>query len=569
MKRRFLAIPALAALLAVAALPARAGKLEYKITADDLRPLGREMRMQIAGLQYILNPYQIKQFFALPSDSARAEWIARYWRSQDPTPTTEENEMMVEHNIRVRLARQFFAWDKWPGWDTRGEVYIRYGPPNYRGIMQAEVTARKVHPPGELWYYTRHDMVVSFQDFNLNGRYIYSINALGAMQDMDPDLVEFFAFAADEPLEESIPANLLEDYRAPELDKAVEEMPWSTLKEATIGPRPHRVTRERMDRVVEGMDEIANPDQQNITPDNPSDPFMMRRAEEMAANYEAVLEDTPASYPFNFQQEKRLPFFFGVDQFKAGEQVNRVEVNVQFPVDPARDGEDSPTRAYEASAVFLDKDFHEVARDDRDLVLPIQSGEGAATRYVPAQLVGTLGPDYYRVAVSVREKDSARTSAYRTTVGFADYSGDLAISDILFAQKIAPAVRQSPFNRGALEVIPYPLRRYRQGDAIPIYFEVYNLGLGDDGMSSYTVEYRIVPHSGEKTRFWDRFDSGTTVATSRFQSSGYSADEPLYVTIESENIKPGLYDFLVTVKDEHWQSVTYKRATFRIVEAKS
>jgi hypothetical protein len=39
-------------------------------------------------------------------------------------------------------------------------VYVRYGPPNYRGIVHAEVTARKVHPPGEVWYYSRHNMVV-------------------------------------------------------------------------------------------------------------------------------------------------------------------------------------------------------------------------------------------------------------------------------------------------------------------------------------------------------------------------------------------------------------------------
>lgn len=542
-----------------------AGKAEYEITADDLEPLGPEMRREIAGLQYMLNPYQLRQFFSLPSDSARAAWIERYWRSNDPTPTTEENERRIEHTIRVKLARQFFAWDKWPGWDQRGEVYIRYGPPNYRGIMHAEVTARKVHPPGELWYYTRHDMVVSFQDFNLNGRYIYSINPFGALQDMDPELIEFFAFAADEPLQQSIPQDLLEDYRAPELDRAVAEMPWGAIENHFIGPRPRRVERPRMDRVVEGMDEIANPDEPDLIPDNPSTPFLMRRAEEMAGNYEGVLEETPASYPFNFDQDQRLPFFFGLGQFKAGAEVNRVEVNVQFPVEAAGEDEDRDTRTYVASAVFMDADYHEVGRDDRELVLPVRRDGTAGTYFVPAQLVESLAPGYYRVAVSVTERDSGRRSAYRSTVERTVYSGDLAISDILFAQKIEPAGRQSPFNRGALEVVPHPLRRYLQGDVVPIYFEVYNLGLAEDGLSSYVVEYRIVPHSGRKERFWDRFTGEEPVAAQRFQSSGYSSDEPLYVKIDSKNLRPGAYDFLVTVKDEYWQSVTYKRSTFRIV----
>jgi hypothetical protein len=170
------------------------------------------------------------------------------------------------------------------------------------------------------------------------------------------------------------------------------------------------------------------------------------------------------------------------------------------------------------------------------------------------------------VAVTVSEVETERKSSYWTTLEFQDYGGDLAISDVLFAQKITPAERQSPFNRGALEVVPHPLRRYLRGSPVPIYFEVYNLGLDEDGLANYTVEYKIVPHSPRKTRFWDRFDSGATVASSEFKSSGYSADEPLFVKIESENLKPGAYDFLVTVKDEYWQSVAFRRATFRIVE---
>jgi GWxTD domain-containing protein len=562
---------ALVLLLAAPALlspsaPSEAGEVEYEIRGEDVLPLAREMRLQIAGLQYFLNPYQLKQFFSLPDDGARRDWIARYWRAHDPTPTTGKNEKMIEHNIRVKLARQFFASEKWPYWDKRGEVYIRYGPPNYRGIVHAEVTARKVHPPGELWYYTRHDMVVSFQDFNLNGHYIYAINPFGALQDMDPELVEFLAFAADEPLERSIPSDLLDSYRDPETDPEVDRSPWSPLEEAAIGPKPVRVVRERMNRVVEGMDEIANPDQAAITPDNPSDQFLLRRADEMAANFEGVLEDTPASYPFNFQEEERLPFFFGVEQFKAGEAVNRVEVNVQFPVDPLREGEDRAARTYRAAAVFLDKDYNRVARDDRELVLPVRAGDGATTRYVPAQLIGSLERSYYRVAVSVTEVETQRTSSYWTTVELEDYGGELALSDVLFAQKIESAERQSPFNRGALEVVPHPLRRYPRGSTVPVYFEVYNLGLDEDGLANYTVEYRIVPHEGQKKRFWDRFDGPTPAASSRFKSSGYSADEPLFVKIESENLAPGAYDFLVTVKDEYWQSVAYRRATFRIVE---
>jgi hypothetical protein len=64
----------------------------------------------------------------------------------------------------------------------------------------------------------------------------------------------------------------------------------------------------------------------------------------------------------------------------------------------------------------------------------------------------------------------------------------------------------------------------------------------------------------------DRFSGGETVFASRFDGSGYNATEPLHITIQSGNLKPRLYDFIVRVKDELAQSETFRQATFRIVE---
>jgi len=149
---------------------------------------------------------------------------------------------------------------------------------------------------------------------------------------------------------------------------------------------------------------------------------------------------------------------------------------------------------------------------------------------------------------------------------FRDYGSGLAISDIVFARKIAQAEKQSPFNRGALEVVPHPLRSYKKSDAVPVYFELYNLGLGRDGLSSYTVEYKIVPHSPEKKRFWERFQDESPIVSSRFQSSSYGPDDPTYIQVRTDNLWEGAFDFMVTIKDEITQSVTYRKATFRIVE---
>lgn len=554
-----------AVFIAVAALPVlSAAKPEYKVKPEDLKSLSPVMQREIAGLQYLLNPYQLKQFFALNSDSLRAGWIEEYWKSRDPTPTTPKNEMRIEHDIRVKLAAQFFKNKNWPGWDKRGEVFIRYGPPNYRGKIHAEVTVRKVQPPGEIWFYTKHAMLVMFRDHSLTGNYIYAINPQGAAQDVSPELVEFLLYDADDSLEQQIPSNLLDFYRDAETDKDA-EIDWTPLHEQILGVQEKKFVNPRMRNVTERWDEIVDPDTPGMLPNNPSLIFQQDKLTKLANNFEAALEDTPDSYPFNFDP-RDYPFFFEVDQFKGGEAINRVEVNIEFPVQAFEEGEEPEARTYTATAVVLDARFNELHSQHTEIVLPPPSGPVETGRLLPVQLLFSLADDYYRLAVTVEEGETQRVSSYRSNLVFQDFGPDLALSDLVFARKIAQAEKQSPFNRGALEVVPHPLRSYKKSDAVPVYFEVYNLGMGSDGLTSYTVEYRIVPHSPEKKRFWERFQNEPPVVSSRFQASSYGSDDPLYVQVGTDNLWEGSFDFMVTIKDEITQSVAYRKATFRIVE---
>ena len=110
------------ALSAATALPARAGQPEYKITSEALQALDPHMQREVASLQYLMNAYQLRQFFALPSDTAQKAWIARFWAMNDPTPATAKNEMKIEHYIRVDIARTEFQIPEFPEWDKKAAV---------------------------------------------------------------------------------------------------------------------------------------------------------------------------------------------------------------------------------------------------------------------------------------------------------------------------------------------------------------------------------------------------------------------------------------------------------------
>jgi GWxTD domain-containing protein len=480
----------------------------------------------------------------------------------DPTPATAKNEMKIEHYIRVDIARTEFQIPEFPGWDKRGEVLIRYGFPDFRGTMPPEVTARKIHAPGELWFYKRHQMIVQFSDESLRGNFRYAVTPFGDQEGVAPELMEFLTYDADEAIQEQIPPQYLEFYQAPEVNETGRK--WTELDEFFKG-LPHNTSlRPRVEGTSEQIDEIASPDYERNLPANPSDVFYKDEAREYAANFEAVLEDTPTSYPFNFAKTS-FTFYFGVDQFRGGDGVNRVEVNFEFPVQPVA-GKPVPARAYQAEAVIMDPDYRVIDRQKRDITLPSNMARPDGARLMPAQIVFSLPRSYYRVAVNMSDLDAKTTSAYRTNVSARNFDDELSISDVLFAQKIAPTGDLSPFSRGALEVVPHPIRRYAVGTAVPVYFEVYDLQLDERGLSDYEVEYRVVPSSDDKKSIFERFSAKQTVFASRFDGSGYSTTEPLHLTIKSENLKPGLYDFIVRVKDDLAQSETFRQATFRMVE---
>ncbi len=541
--------------LAGAAAPIAAGNPTYKIKKSDVELLSSDMQEIFAGTQYLMNPFQIRHFLSLATEEDHIEWINRFWQLNDPTPTTPENERREEHLVRVKLAKKFFPSRKWPGWDKRGEVLIRYGPPDYRGKIWGEVTIKKMRPPGELWYFQRHDMLIAFQQFGLNDEYIYAINGTGIWNDLSPDLIEFLLYDTSEGLAQKFPLDMMESYEPVAFDEGYQKL-GDPIAEANY-------LQAQAPNLPENIDAIMDPNVQRSMPKDISDVFQRDKIMEVANNFEIVLEDIPASYPFNFNR-KELPFYFGVDQFRSGDDHNRVDINLELPV--VFEGGSSFEETYHAEVVIWNSEFEEVARKQRDIVLKTAPDVDDFANLVPTQLVLSLEKGYYRMAVSVRGENSGSESSYKTSFTCRTFGPELELSDILFARRIAQSERSSIFSRGALEVIPHPVRAYGRSIAIPLYFEIYNLTLDERGVSSYTIGYQVIPHSKKKKHIWDRFDDALPIVSSRFESSGYSENETRYINVGTHNLSQGSFDILVTITDNLSGDVTFRKGTFSIVE---
>jgi hypothetical protein len=119
------------------------------------------------ALWHILDTEEFKEYTSLASESDKNEWWRKFWKRKDPTPTTEANECEEEFQRRIDHSRTYFSefWNYlsfkylpdqhlrlgWPHapWDARGELYIKYGEPDFRS------------PAGfhqEVWTYNRYSV---------------------------------------------------------------------------------------------------------------------------------------------------------------------------------------------------------------------------------------------------------------------------------------------------------------------------------------------------------------------------------------------------------------------------
>ncbi len=121
----------------------------------------------VSQLKYLLEKDEKKQLLAQP-DSLREQAFEDWWKGKDPTPNTPENELREEYYRRIRYANQYFSAINREGWLTdRGNVYIRYGPPDDIESHPYDLDRK----PYQIWYYFTQRRKFVFEDSRGNGDY--------------------------------------------------------------------------------------------------------------------------------------------------------------------------------------------------------------------------------------------------------------------------------------------------------------------------------------------------------------------------------------------------------------
>ncbi len=516
------------------------------------------------------------------SEEGRKVLARRFWTENDPDLTTPANERLLEHCRRVWYARTYFSKGKYPC-DRRGEVYIRYGEPDYRSRSNGQTPppTAAVNAVKEQFYnqiYSEMHAVLAMgggsqirtttgpeeqgtiigtQWFDaVTGALTGSIvGPVFPVRSYSPDAVggvyvpigssDFSLVAWESWVYADIDGGIVIDFTDETNRGAFDYAPIPEL-DKTPGLR---------NQTLDGIKALAT-----LARRSPKS-VMERAVAVMPERYKVLPEEWP------------LGFHYDVATFRGKGDSTRVEVYYGVPMAKATYfPADARTGLRVACKVALaGKGAGAVYRSESDLIYVEEGDRTGRAGFIPHIAHLDIPPGEYRLDVRVEHRLNGEVGRYRKLLSVEPYpAGPLKLSDVQLAWKISEGGMGDKFFKQGLQVVPMPTRHYKKGQPVYIYYEIYNLKRDKSGRVNYTVEYTI--RSGKPpglvsqiARSFQGKQEGEGVSVSQ-ERLGLRETEAQHLQLDLGQVAPGKVALTVTVKDLIGGQVASKEAAFVVEE---
>lgn len=522
-------------------------------TTGAVAQLSPEMRRVYDGLHYLLPSDLEQQFLGLSTDSLRAEWLLRYWRLRDPSPTTPENERLLAHLERVAAAREQFGWKGRPGWDDRGAVWIQFGAPDSVVEEAPRVEEGVGFVPAQLqWLYLQERWVVEFERPNPRGP--WRLGRSSAKLSYRPDLVARDRERLGYDAAAELPTPSAYERESDLLGFADER---TLLAQGGMGS-------ERLDKEIV-QHEIRTDLRAKELLQKRTD-GLMRFRKEYGAGHER--------FSVTGKAKPQLWYVFDVDEFKGPPGRTRVEVHYQLDLQDLKFSwaDSLYVAGYHAEGVLLDAAVHPAAHDEyTERVKAEDFRSTLASQLVPGQLVFEVPPGSYRLAIRIADTTGGSEGAYTTWIDVPRLDGQkLALSDVQLASSIIYADNSWPsrFVKHDRLVVPNPIKIYRKGHPLTGYYEIYGLSLDPQRVCHYEVRYTIEPRSLKHANGWfpPSEPEQQAYVSARFADEGGFADLVQELRVDIGTLSSDTYDLVLTVRDLQSGVEATSRTSFALLD---
>ncbi len=560
----------------------------YKVLADNYLMAGNGALFTEAYYQWLKTSegdeklqleFQISELVMSEQDAARfnevplsqkGKWLEQFWRDHDPNPITVGNELLLEHYERVWYSREHFRTGLSPlGFDDRGKIYIKWGPPEerfadpmpnigytydsdlaeYNQAFNPEVDPG-TSPPGygspmsyavrgnESWYYPSIDMYLAFDFVNYGGYYRQVMS-----------------------LAEAIPGM--------HIGQAI------TLTTGDGGVNPERQMVNSLKRLYEDRSHLGG--------------FYARMA---ATSLDNISNELTFEIPSNVTQARSnskprhefamnigpLDFTYKPVQFRGDS--GRTQVKIAYGLDmkqllPVKDADSTITFNFQNDLVFFDSLQHRILHRQFANKRVYPDGYDYKDVNYIAEDVCQLFPGEYEMAFQMVEVSNRRGKYDTRDLNIRNFQRpDLMMSDIVLTPKIRTLGFDENTGREKLWIMPFPYNAVSRQAPAYIYFEIYNLALNPNEASNYEISLRLDRRTKadeyvtEMIRSFGRIFSGGKPQRieSVYSRQGNDQTAREYIEFDLSGQRTGLTRLTVTVKDLNSGEETENSVEFELLD---
>ncbi|MBI2950517.1 hypothetical protein HYY27_00410, partial [bacterium] len=502
---------------------------------------------------------------------------------------------LIEHYRRVWYARTYFGRLVKP-WDRRGEVYIRYGEPDYRArssrrdfYQNPAVQRVKERLAHNLYGAASAEEIYTGPVFPVR-----SAKVAIALDSPAPPIPQSGAlFTGDTPGGEpptEAPTNTDPQDIVAEADAT---QPLNSLGYAPVTLQHDQSNVPCESWVYTGIaggieitftDEVGNgiydyaPMPALDLKDLQDDKALGRNARLLQFAPKTLVDRAVAMTPDEYQVDREginLGFYYGTADFKGQGGDTRVEVDYGLPTKELMSfaGGDTMAVVVERAVALASRDHSRVYRSQSEAVLQGRGGlKKVKGEFIPDLVRMEVPPGEYRLAIQIKDKTSGKTGLYKQDLKVKPYTEDrLLISDIAMAFAILDSAGAPQFRKGGVWVLPMPSRTYGEGQSAAAYYEVYNLKKDARGHTRYKVEYsiRTDPEPGygllgkTASGFQKLFGGNKPQVSVAYERTGTEANDAGYFTLDLKRVKPGFNRLKVAVTDLVNQETVERETVFR------
>jgi GWxTD domain-containing protein len=537
--------------------------------------VSKSERRDYADLSLVATKAEIQALASAPA-SAREETFKQFWRTRSGAAMLGGDARRAEHYRRVWYAKNYFGRHQKP-WDKRGEVYIRYGEPDYRSrsgreneIPSVAVQQFKLH---------KIDQIAELRGRNYDGRQLpvmYPDNVY--LPGSRPDLGDVVAGDLDRWVwEVETPGGMIRLNLPLGMQQGIEPaalidrdqsgntlMPWESWVYLEVG---NGMEFTFTDRFMSGKWDFplvpaTLENLQLITEVNNTQP---------AVAFMSISSSVPEKFTVP-PGVAVLDFYYDVASFRGADGQPQLEVYFGIPpehIQSNRIGDFIQLKlAHNLILANEAGDAISQTRDERTFQARADV-DALPGLFVDVAHISAL-PGRYTLGVKLIDQLSGKWNLYQQVVEIPSFADTLALSDIEMAWDVSEKPQAKKFRKGDVWVVPEPTRRY-EGRDVHLYYEVYNLTLDAFGQAKYRVDYTIreniqngrgvvgVMASGLKRFFQARQEPEFRVG---YERSGSVANEPIFFELETKKLKPGLKEVVVTITDLNGHKTVSQSALF-------